>query len=118
MFIINNPDFFMGLSQFIVVGVINDLANDFEVSLSSIGILVTLFAVVYAIATPTINMFVGNIPLQKAIIIFIMLFSLGNLLSVVSINYTTCSYTRKMDYFSSIRAKSLGYYFKAFVLFE
>ena len=48
--------FTMGLSQFIIIGIINNLSTDFRVSIADIGALVTIFAIVYAAATPIINL--------------------------------------------------------------
>lgn len=55
--------FMLGCNEFIVVGVLSDLSRTFDVKLSTIGYLVTIFATVYAISTPLRNRF--DQPLQS-----------------------------------------------------
>ncbi len=47
--------FMLGCNEFIVVGVLSDLSRTFDVKLSTIGYLVTIFATVYAISTPFVT---------------------------------------------------------------
>ena len=41
-------DFLLGCNEFMIVGIISDLAQSFNGSLSLLGLLVTLFGIVYA----------------------------------------------------------------------
>ncbi|MQS52865.1 MFS transporter [Lactobacillus salsicarnum] len=45
----------LGCNEFMVVGILSDIAKSYHASLSSIGILVTAFALVYAISTPILT---------------------------------------------------------------
>ncbi|WP_238704068.1 MFS transporter [Companilactobacillus mishanensis] len=47
--------FMLGCNEFMVVGILSDIAKSYHASLSSIGILVTAFALVYAISTPILT---------------------------------------------------------------
>ncbi|CEM62290.1 MAG: MFS transporter [Treponema phagedenis] len=44
--------FVLGFSEFIIVGILEDIANHFSVEISSVGYLVTVFALIYAFCTP------------------------------------------------------------------
>ena len=47
--------FMLGCNEYMIVGVLPDIAKEFHASLSSLGYIVTLFALVYAISTPIIT---------------------------------------------------------------
>ena len=52
--------FLLGCNEFMVVGVISDIAKSYQASLSTVGFLVTSFAIIYAICTPLITTFTGK----------------------------------------------------------
>ena len=55
-FVLVSLSFILGFSEFIIVGILNNVATQFNVSEAAVGLLVTLFAIVYAIATPIISL--------------------------------------------------------------
>ncbi|HCD08376.1 MAG TPA: MFS transporter [Lactobacillus sp.] len=93
--------FTMGLSQFIIIGIINNLSTDFRVSIADIGALVTIFAIVYAVATPIINLFIGSIALHKVMLFFMLIFSFGNLLTAIASNFNVLLMSRIITALSS-----------------
>ncbi|WEZ96208.1 hypothetical protein P3T69_17050 (plasmid) [Lactiplantibacillus plantarum] len=72
------------MSQFIIIGIINNLSTDFRVSIADIGALVTIFAIVYAVATPIINLSIGSIALHKVMLFFIADFFIWKLIDSYS----------------------------------
>ncbi len=44
--------FIMGTSEFIVIGILSNISADLQISLSTAGALITIFAFTYAIGTP------------------------------------------------------------------
>lgn len=44
--------FMLGCNEFIVVGVLSDIAREFKIPVATVGYLVTIFATIYAISTP------------------------------------------------------------------
>lgn len=93
--------FTMGLSQFIIIGIINNLSTDFRVSIADIGALVTIFAIVYAAATPIINLSIGSIALHKVMLFFMLFFSFGNLLTAIASNFNVLLMSRIITALSS-----------------
>lgn len=93
--------FTMGLSQFIIIGIINNLSTDFRVSIADIGALVTIFAIVYAVATPIINLSIGSIALHKVMLFFMLIFSFGNLLTAIASNFNVLLMSRIITALSS-----------------
>lgn len=93
--------FTMGLSQFIIIGIINNLSTDFRVSIANIGALVTIFAIVYAVATPIINLSIGSIALHKVMLFLLLIFSFGNLLTAIASNFNVLLMSRIITALSS-----------------
>lgn len=47
--------FMLGCNEYMIVGVLPDISREINASLSSLGYLVTVFALVYAVATPLVT---------------------------------------------------------------
>lgn len=105
--------FLMGLSQFIVVGILNNLSDSFHISISYMGGLVTLFALVYAITTPIINLSVGHTPLYRVLIIFFMMFAIGNLLTAIARGFAMLIVSRILTALASGPSISIAITFAA-----
>lgn len=54
--------FLLGCNEFMIVGIISDLAQSFNGSLSLLGLLVTLFGIVYAGTTPVLTAWTNRWP--------------------------------------------------------
>ncbi|MDC7726879.1 MFS transporter [Bacillus cereus] len=78
----------VGLVELIVGGILPDIAKDFNVSLSSAGQLITIFAFTYAIAGPVLLIFTSKVERKKLYIISLYIFLIGNLLTYFSPSFT------------------------------
>ena len=58
----------VGLVELIVGGILPDIAKDFNVSLSSAGQLITIFAFTYAIAYPVLLIFTSKVERKNYIL--------------------------------------------------
>ncbi|SCC11736.1 MFS transporter [Weissella bombi] len=85
--------FVLGFSEFIIIGILDDLAKEFSVSVATAGYLVTIFAMVYAISTPIITSTLKN-NLYHAMMVLIIIFTLGNALTIFAPNYTVLVISR------------------------
>ncbi|MDD6720368.1 MAG: MFS transporter, partial [Lactobacillus porci] len=47
--------FMLGCNEYMIVGVLPDISREIGASLSSLGYLVTVFALVYALSTPLVT---------------------------------------------------------------
>ena len=86
--------FVLGFSEFIIVGILNDIAKQFSVSVADVGLLVTMFALIYAISTPFITLYIGKYNLFKVMLILLAVFILGNLLTATAPNYLILVFSR------------------------
>jgi predicted MFS family arabinose efflux permease len=79
--------FALGFSEFIIVGVLPDIAKTFHEPVTVVGLLVTIFALVYAISTPLITMLIGTRSLLKVELVLWIVFILGNAMVMAAPSY-------------------------------
>ncbi|WP_143322589.1 MFS transporter [Clostridium sp. HBUAS56010] len=107
--------FILGSSEFIIVGVLSDIAADLNVPLSKIGTLVTVFGLIYAIGTPFITTFLGKFSHYYSLLILTVIFILGNFMSFVSHDYSTLYMSRIITAIVSGPMISLGLTFGSII---
>jgi MFS transporter, DHA1 family, purine base/nucleoside efflux pump len=78
----------VGLVELIVGGILPTIADDLNISLSSAGQLITVFALVYAVAGPVLLVITSKIERKKLYLISLFIFFLGNVMTYFSPNYT------------------------------
>ena len=86
--------FMLGMSEFIIVGILGDIADNFHVEISTAGLLTTIFAGVYAVSTPILSLMVGERRLDKVMVLILSIFIFGNILSAVSPNFFVLTISR------------------------
>lgn len=79
--------FMLGCNEFIVVGVLSDIAKEFQVPVATVGYLVTIFATVYAVSTPFVTILTSRYSRYKTLMVLMGIFLLGNTLSGFAMNY-------------------------------
>ncbi|MFC6178293.1 MFS transporter [Weissella sagaensis] len=85
--------FVLGFSEFIIIGILDDLAKEFSVNVATVGYLVTIFAMVYAISTPIITSTLKH-NLYHAMLVLAIIFTFGNALTIFAPNYTVLVISR------------------------
>ncbi|USS91236.1 MFS transporter [Fructilactobacillus carniphilus] len=86
--------FILGMSEFIIIGVLGNIAKTFQVSFASVGFLTTIFALIYAISTPILSLLIGKSSLKKVMNVVLSCFILGNLLAAVASSFTMLTVAR------------------------
>ena len=79
--------FFVGTSQFIIAGVLDKIADSLNITVSSAGQLVTIFALASAIGTPILTMLISKYSLKKQLLIAIFIFLVGAFLTPLNLGY-------------------------------
>ena len=79
--------FMLGMSEFIVVGILPDIAADLKISEVTVGNLVSLFAFVYAPVTPLGSALSARFPRFATHLTLIGIFLAGNILCAFAPNY-------------------------------
>lgn len=76
----------LGCNEFMVVGVLSNIARSYHVSLSTIGFLVTSFALIYAISTPIVTTLTSRFDRYWLLMVLMGIFLLANTLTALAPN--------------------------------
>lgn len=76
--------FAIGVTEFIVVGILPAIAKDLRISIESAGSLVSLYALALAIGTPLLVIALSRLPRKAALLGLMTVFLTGNLLAALS----------------------------------
>jgi MFS transporter, DHA1 family, inner membrane transport protein len=81
--------FSIGTTEFSPMGLLPVIAQGVHVSIPTAGMLITTYAIGVMIGAPLMTLALSRWPQRTALIALMSIFTLGNLLSAVSSNYTT-----------------------------
>ena len=73
--------FAIGTTEFVIVGLLPTMAADLGVSLTSAGLLVSLYALGVAIGAPVLTALTGKLPRKTLLLALMALFTVGNLVA-------------------------------------
>jgi DHA1 family inner membrane transport protein len=76
--------FLLGCNEFMVVGVISNIAKSYHASLSTVGLLVTIFAITYAICTPILTTITSKYDRFKVLMVMLAIFWVGNTMTALA----------------------------------
>ena len=76
--------FAIGVTEFIVVGILPSIAKDLHISIESAGSLVSLYALALAVGTPLLVIALSRLPRKLALLGLMTVFLAGNLLAALS----------------------------------
>lgn len=80
--------FLLGMCEFIIIGIIPEIAQSFDVALTQAGMLISYFAIAYAIGTPLISIWASRFSRYRFILLLTALFVIGNIAVFVVQDYT------------------------------
>ena len=78
--------FLLGCNEFMVVGVISNIAKSYHASLSTVGLLVTFFAITYAVCTPVLTTVTSKYNRFKVLMAMLVIFWIGNTMTALAPN--------------------------------
>ena len=76
--------FAFGTDVFVMAGVLPAIAYDQHVSIDVVGLLVTVFSVVYALGAPFLSMLTSHISVRSLLMGVLLGFGIANILSALS----------------------------------
>lgn len=79
--------FAIGTTEFVSMGLLNLIAEDFAISEDQAGHIITAYALGVVIGAPLITALTGFIPRRRLLLILMAAFTIGNVLSVFADNY-------------------------------
>jgi MFS transporter, DHA1 family, inner membrane transport protein len=86
--------FGIGTTEFVIMGLLPDVARDLAVSIPAAGMLVSAYALGVTIGAPIVAIAVANMPRKKALMNLIAVFIVGNLLCAIAPNYAVLMIAR------------------------
>ncbi|WP_342552195.1 MFS transporter [Paenibacillus sp. FSL R7-0652] len=79
--------FAIGMTEFIIMGLLPNVAADLDVSIPQAGQLITGYALGVAVGAPILTVFTHKIPQKKLLVLLMCIFIVGNALSVIAPTY-------------------------------
>ena len=79
--------FAIGTTEFVIVGLIPDMARDLSVSIPTAGLLVSLYALAITLGAPTVTALTGKLPRRSLAIGLMVIFTIGNLIAAFAPGY-------------------------------
>ncbi|MET3208006.1 UNVERIFIED_CONTAM: DHA1 family inner membrane transport protein [Paenibacillus sp. PvR008] len=92
--------FAIGTTEFVIMGILPDVANDLHVTLSAAGLLVTGYALGVAIGGPVITACTGRLSRKSLLFGLMLVFVVGNLLAAVAPGYPVLMIARILASFA------------------
>lgn len=86
--------FGIGTTEFVIMGLLPDVARDLGVTIPAAGMLVTGYALGVTIGAPIVAIATANMPRRSALLSLIGLFIMGNVLCALSPNYAVLMLAR------------------------
>ncbi|GLV53193.1 MFS transporter [Dictyobacter sp. S3.2.2.5] len=93
--------FAFGMAEFIIIGLLPNVAHDLNVSISSAGFLVTGYALGIVIGAPLLTVVTGKLSPKSVLLLLLALFTLGNVLAAIAPNYLTLLLARIIAAFAN-----------------
>ncbi|MFE4710008.1 MFS transporter [Paenibacillus sp. NPDC056722] len=80
--------FAIGMTEFIIMGLLPNVAHDLGVTIPQAGQLITSYALGVAIGAPILTVFTHKLPQKKLLVILMLIFIAGNAVSVIAPTYS------------------------------
>ena len=94
LFVLSSAYFFIGTTSLSVIGLVSEMGAALDVSAASIAALVTIFAVVYAVAAPGFQAFLGGIARRNLIAGGLLLVAISCAACAIASDYATVAASR------------------------
>ncbi|MDP4095877.1 MFS transporter [Paenibacillus sp. P96] len=79
--------FAIGMTEFVIMGLLPNVAHDLGVTIPQAGQLITSYAIGVAVGAPVLTILTHKVPQKKLLCLLMIIFILGNALSVIAPNY-------------------------------
>ena len=79
--------FAISTTEFVILGLLMNVATDFNISISTAGMLITAYAVGVVIGAPLLTPILARFPRKQVIVFLLGLFTVGNLIGALAPSY-------------------------------
>lgn len=94
LFMLMLSTFVVGTVELIIAGILELIGRDLDVSLSSVGQLITVYALVAAIGGPVLLTFTAKIEQKRLLLVSLTIFIFGNFIAAFSSSYAVLMLSR------------------------
>ncbi|MFE4709787.1 MFS transporter [Paenibacillus sp. NPDC056722] len=84
----------VGTAESIITGILDMVATDINVSIGLAGQLVAMYSIAYAVGTPILIALTSKVDRKKLLFIALLIFIIGNVIAVLSPNFTVLMISR------------------------
>ena len=88
--------FMLGCNEYMIVGVLPDIAKEYHSSLSALGYMVTMFALIYAFFTPMVTSLANRWKRHHVLLFLMAIFFIGNTWTALASNYVSLLLSRML----------------------
>src|SRR5688572_25361565 len=86
--------FGIGTTEFVIMGLLLQVAADLKVTIASAGLLISGYALGVFVGAPLLTAATGKLPRKAALVALMVIFTLGNLACALAPNYTVLMVAR------------------------
>lgn len=86
--------FGLGMSEFVMMGILPDIANAMNVSIPTAGHFISVYAIGVIFGAVSMAFLSKNQPLKKLLLGLMVVYTLGNLLTAFAMNYSVMNFAR------------------------
>lgn len=79
--------FAIATTEFVVVGLLPEVASDFRISVPTAGLLVSGYAAGVAVGGPVLTLALTRMPRKRALLLLMAIFVVGHILSAIAFSY-------------------------------
>lgn len=94
LFVLALSAFAIGTTEFVIMGLLPEVATDLSVSIPNAGWLITGYALGVAVGAPFMALLTARLPRRQALIVLMGIFILGNLLCALAWGYSSLMLAR------------------------
>lgn len=86
--------FAMGTSEFMLIGLLPDIASDFDITVGTAGVLTSAFAIGMVVSAPLVAALARNWPRRSSLLGFILAFAAAHAAGAISMSFPVLCATR------------------------
>jgi DHA1 family inner membrane transport protein len=79
--------FLMGTTEFVVAGILPEIASDLDTSIANVGLMITVFAIGMIVGTPTMAILTLRVPRRVTLSWALVVFAIGHVVVALSSNF-------------------------------
>jgi DHA1 family inner membrane transport protein len=92
--------FGIGVTEFVIMGLLLDVSADFGVSISAAGLLISGYALGVVVGAPLLGVLTGRLPRKTLLLALMVVFTVGNLACALAPDYWTLMAARVLTAFA------------------